>query len=218
MILINFKIYKETFGDGAIKLARIVKEISEKYKIRIVVATTAMDAIRVKETGAEVWLQKVDEYSEGKHNGWISMGQVKNAGIMGSLINHSENQIPKGTVLKIIKNKPQGFELMCCAKTIGQIEKWIDRARPDWILYEPPELIGNPDKSVATEKPEVIKNAVKLTKNSKLIIGAGIKNRSDVEVCLKMGVKGVGLSSAFVLANDPKKALEEIASGFNGII
>ena len=30
MIFVNFKIYKETFGDGAIKLAKIVKEYVKK--------------------------------------------------------------------------------------------------------------------------------------------------------------------------------------------
>jgi len=219
MILINFKTYKETFGEGAIKLGHIVKEVADKYKIRIVIATATIDAIRVKqETGADVWLQSVDEFNEGKYTGWTSMKQSMQAGIRGSLLNHSERQRPKGTVQKIISGKPNGFEIMCCVKSLGQIEGWVDKLAPEWILYEPPELIASKDKSVATEKPEIIKNAVTLVKNSKLIVGAGIKSKQDVEVCLKMGAKGVGLSSAFVLSENPKEVLEEIAAGFNGII
>ncbi|MFA5895063.1 MAG: triose-phosphate isomerase [Candidatus Shapirobacteria bacterium] len=219
MILINFKTYKETFGDGAIKLAKIAKEVADEHKIRIVVATSTIDAIRVKqETGADVWLQSVDEFNEGKYSGWTSMKQSMQLGIRGSLLNHSERQRPKGTVQKIISGKPNGFEIMCCVKSLGQIEGWVDKLSPEWILYEPPELIASKDKSVATEKPEIIKNAVALVKNSKLIVGAGIKSKQDVEVCLKMGAKGVGLSSAFVLSKNPKEVLEEIAAGFNGII
>jgi triosephosphate isomerase (TIM) len=215
MILINFKIYKETFGEGAIRLAKIVKEVADEHKIRIVVATSTMDAVRVKqETGAEVWLQNVDEFNEGKYTGWISMKQAMQIGIRGSLLNHSERQRPKGTVQKIVTGKPNGFEIMCCVKSLGQIERWADKTAPEWILYEPPELIASKEKSVATEKPETVKNAVELVKNSKLIVGAGIKSRNDVEVCLKMGAKGVGLSSAFVLASDPRAVLEEIAMGF----
>ncbi len=180
------------------------------------VATSAIDAVRVKnETGAEVWLQSVDEYSQGKATGWISMDQARTLGITGSLLNHSEHQKPKGTVLKIIKSKPDGFELMCCVKSTGQIESWANAAKPDWILYEPPELIASKDKSVATEKPEVISNAAKLAKDCKLIVGAGVKSKKDVEVSLKMGAVGVGLSSAFVLSSNPKELLEEIADGFS---
>lgn len=219
MILINFKTYKETFGEGAIKLAKIIKEVADEHNIRIVVATSTIDAIRVKqESGAEVWLQSVDEFNEGKYTGWTSMKQAMQLGIRGSLLNHSERQRPKGTVQKIVSSKPNGFEIMCCVKSLGQIETWVDKLAPEWILYEPPELIASKDKSVATEKPEVIKNAVELVKNSKLMVGAGVKSRKDVEVCLKMGAKGVGLSSAFVLSENPKEVLEEIAAGFNGII
>jgi triosephosphate isomerase len=215
MILINFKIYKETFGEGAIKLAKIVKEVTDKYKIRIVITTSALDAVRIKEkTGAEVWLQNVDEYNEGKHTGFLSMEQAMGLGIMGSLINHSEHQIPRGTAQKIIKNKPEGFELMCGAKSIGQIERWVASAKPDWILYEPPELIASKDKSVATEEPKMIKNAVEKAMNVPVMVGAGIKCKQDVEVSLKMGAKAVGLSSAFVLGQNPKELLESLAEGF----
>lgn len=219
MILINFKIYKETFGDGAIRLAKICKKVADETKIRIVVVASALDAVRIiQETGAEVWLQGVDEYAEGKHTGTVSMEQAIKLGIKGSLVNHSEQQLPRGTVQKIIKNKPEGFELMCCVKSIGQIERWVAKAKPDWILYEPPELIANKDKSIATEEPKIIKNAVEMAKGIKLIAGAGVKNKQDVEVSLKMGAKGVVLSSAVVLANNPKEVLEEIAKGFNVII
>ena len=215
MILINFKIYKETFGEEAIRLAEIIKKVAEKSKIRIVIATSALDAVQIKEkTGAEVWLQNVDEYDVGKHTGWISMEQAISWGIKGSLINHSEHQIPKGTVQKIIKNKPENFEIMCCVKSMGQIEKWVARAKPDWILYEPPELVASKDKSVATEKPKVIKNAVELCGGIPLMVGAGVKDKKDVEVSLKMGAKAVGLSSAFVLGKNPKELLEKLAEGF----
>jgi len=214
MILVNFKIYKETFGDGAIKLAKIVKEVADKYKIRIVITACALDAVRIKEeTGAEVWLQSVDEYGDGKHTGWVSMQQAMALGIKGSLINHFEHQIPRGTVQKIIKNKPNGFEIMCCVKSLGQIEKWAVKAKPDWMFYEPPDLIGSSKESVAT-RPESIKNAVVLCGKIPLMVGAGIKSRKDVEVSLKMGAKAIGLASAWVLGPNPKELLESLAEGF----
>lgn len=219
MILINFKIYSQTFGDKAIELAKIVKKIGDKHKIRTIITTSALDALRVKqETGAEVWLQNVDEFTEGKHTGWISANQAFEMGIKGSLINHSEHRIPKGKIAKIIKSKPKDFEIMCCVASIGQIKNWTNKLKPEWILYEPPELIASPDKSVATQNPEAIKTIVEILKGSKLLVGAGVKSKEDVKTSLKMGAKGVGLASAFVLSDHPEKVLEEIASGFDDII
>lgn len=219
MILINFKIYKETFGDKALKLAKIIKELSDKHKVRMVITASALDVLRIKqETGAEVWLQNIDEFRDGKHTGWISASQAFELGIKGSLINHSEHRIPKGKIAKIIKNKPKDFEIMCCVSSVGQIKQWTNKLKPDWILYEPPELIASPDKSVATENSEMIKAAVLATNSSKLLVGAGVKSREDVKISLKLGASGVGLSSAFVLNLEPKKVLEEIASAFDAII
>jgi triosephosphate isomerase len=219
MILINFKIYPESFGDRALELAKIIKNISDKSKVRIVIAASALDALRIQqESGAEVWLQNVDEFDQGKHTGWISSRQAFELGIKGSLINHSEHKIPKGKIAKIIKQKPKGFEIMCCVSSVNHIRNWTNKLKPEWILYEPPELIASKDKSVATENPEMIKAAVEALDKSKLLVGAGVKNQEDVKVSLKMGAKGVGLSSAFVLDNNPQEVLEKIVSGFDVII
>lgn len=219
MILINFKIYQETFGNKAIELAKIVKEIGDKHKIRTIVTASALDAVRVqKETGAEVWLQNVDEFNEGKHSGWISAEQAYALGIKGSLLNHSEHKISKGKIAKIIKHKPAGFEIMVCVGSIGQIRAWTNKLKPEWILFEPPSLIASKDKSVATEEPKMIGDVVKAAGEVPIIVGAGVKNRQDVITALKMGAKGVGLASAFVTSNDPGALLKEIAMGFDDII
>lgn len=218
MIIINFKIYQETFGEKALKLAKIVKEVSDKYKIRIIITAPALDAYRIQaETGAEVWLQNIDEYRDGKHTGWVSSDQALKLGIKGSLLNHFEHQIPKGTAQKIIKNKAPDFKIICCAKHVGQIDSWIAGAKPDYILYEPPELIGSSTSSVAS-LPDSIKKAVKSSGDIPLIVGAGVKSRQDVITSLKIGAKSVGLASAFVLGQDPRALLEEIAKGFDVII
>lgn len=218
MILINFKIYQETFGDKALKLAKIIKEVSASSKTEIVITTSALDAYRLKEaTSLKIWLQNVDEYSDGKHTGWISASQALTLGIDGSLLNHSEHQIPKGTAQKIIKNRPDGFKIVCCAKSVGQIKTWIAKAKPDYILYEPPELIASPTDSVAS-KPDTIKNALLACGKVLLMVGAGIKSQKDVTTCLKLGVKSIGLSSALVLNEDPSKLLKELISPFDAII
>lgn len=217
MILINFKTYRETWGDNAVELGKIIKEEGDKNGVEIVVATSALDAYRVRqESGAKVWLQAVDEQNPGKSTGHISALQAKEVGVEGTLLNHYECQIPKGKILKIIGNKPDGFKIMLCVKSLGQIEKWARNCKADYILYEPPELIASKEASVATAKSESIKKAVELAGSIPLIVGAGIKSKEDVEVSLKLGAVGVGLSSAFVLAKDPINVLNDIISGFGG--
>lgn len=214
MILVNLKIYKETFGEGAVRLARICGEVAKETGVRVIVTASALDAVRLaKETGAEIWLQHVDEFSEGRGTGWVSMTQAKALGIGGSLLNHSEHQLAKGTAVKTTKHRPKGFEIMLTAKTLGQMERWAVRARPNWILYEPPELIANKEESVATAKAEYIKKAVVLCGKIPLIVGAGVKSGEDARVSKQMGAAGVGVSSAVVLAEDPKKVLTGIAQG-----
>lgn len=219
MILINFKLYSETFGDNAVKLAEIINEVAKNSQEKIVVACSALDAYRLKNIAInfEVWLQNIDEYHDGKHTGWVSADQALALGIKGSLINHSEHQISKSTVQKIIKTKPEAFKIICCAKSIGQIKTWIAKSKPDYILYEPPEFIGSTTNSVAS-RPDSIKNALLACGSIPLMVGAGIKSREDVQTCLKMGVNSIGLASAFVLNKDPGVLLTELISGYNVII
>ncbi len=215
MILINLKIYKEAWGEKAIEIGKMAKEIGDKYKIRIVVAAPALEALRIKEkSGAEVWLQNVDEYESGQGSGWVSMAEAMSLGIGGSMLNHSEHKIAKGKVSKILKMRPKGFEIIYCTGSIAKIREWRNKTKPDWILYEPPELIGSKDKSVASEKAETIAMAAKACKTVPLLVGAGVKSGEDVSVSLERGAVGVGLASGLVLADDPRKVLLDLVKGF----
>jgi len=49
MILLNFKLYPETFGDEAINLSAIAKQVMENTGVKIIPVLSALDAVRVKE-------------------------------------------------------------------------------------------------------------------------------------------------------------------------
>jgi triosephosphate isomerase len=73
MIILNFKIYSETFGDKAIELTKLIKEVASAAKTKVIITVSALDAYRLQNlTGQETWLQNVDEYTDGKHTGSIS--------------------------------------------------------------------------------------------------------------------------------------------------
>jgi len=240
VLLVNFKIYKNTFGDGALKLAEICRRVGEKTKVKIIPVVSALDLRRVKEkVGGEIWLQHLDLFFEGKFTGWVSPIAVILAGADGALINHSEHQIPFGRVRQILaylkkkewvehwveelkelgdyRSDIENFKLAFCVKTKGQVERRVKKMtpKPDFVAYEPPELIGG-TVSVAEAEPEVIKRIVDLLPDYKIIVGAGVRNGDDVEKSLELGAKGVLVSSDVVLAKDPKKELTELAEAFAG--
>lgn len=216
MIAVNFKIYEETFGDKALELAKICQKIEKKTKVKIIPVVSALDAFRIKnELDIEVWLQSVDDMFEGAKSGAISPVQAKNLGIFGTLINHSENKKKPGTIKKMMANWPNDFKIMLCLSSLGQAEGWAKNLKPDFIAYEPKYLIGSKDKSVATEKPEIIKKMVDKYRKIPVFVGAGIHSAKDVEISLKLGAKGILVSSYVVKSKNPEKKLEELASCFN---
>lgn len=215
MILVNFKIYKETFGDGAMKMAEICKKVMKKTGVKIIPVVSALDAFRIKEKlGIEVYLQAVDEFSDGAKNGFVSPFQAKSLGIDGAILNHSEHRIKPGTVKKMLKNWPKDFKSVVCINSLGQAQGWAKNIKPDFIAYEPKELIGNTQKSVASEKSEIVDKIVKNYPKVPVIIGAGIHSKKDVEVSLKKKTKGVLIATYIIKAKDPEKELTEIALAF----
>ncbi|MDD2224725.1 MAG: triose-phosphate isomerase [Candidatus Shapirobacteria bacterium] len=215
MILVNFKLYKETFGDGALKLAEICKKVSQKSGVKIIPVVSVLDAVRIKEKlDMEVYLQAVDEFNDGAKTGFTSPFQAASLKIDGSILNHSEHRIKPGTVKKMLADWPKDFKSVVCISSLGQAEGWAKNIKPDIIAYEPKEFIGNKEKSVASEKPEIIKKIVEKYPKIPILVGAGIHSKEDVSVSLKLGAKGVLISTFIIKAKDPEKELTEIASAF----
>lgn len=235
MIWVNFKIYKEAFGDGALKLAKTCRQVSEKTKVKIVPVVSPFDVRRIKkEISGEVWIQHVDTFFEGAKTGWLSPLQAMAAGADGALINHSEHKLPPGQVRQVLaylKNEKwqkhwkkevgcsqldlDNFRIMVCFRSKGQVKKWVARLkpRPDFVAYEPPELIGG-DVSVSQAQPKAIKRIVASLSEHKVVIGAGIKTGEDIKKAMRLGAKGVLISSGVVKAEDPEKKLMELAKVF----
>jgi len=225
MIFVNFKTYKEGTGERAVGLARICQEVSQSLEVKVIPVVQVVDLWRVKEKlpKLEVWVQHIDAYPQGQYTGFTSLEAVAETGAKGTLLNHSEHKIPPGTVKQIIKRTKnwsasqrmeiENFKTMVCCKSLGQAEKLI-KLKPSFLAYEPPELIGSREKSVASEEPKVIKKIVKLASPVPVVVGAGINSFQDVKISLKMGACGILVSSGVVLSKNPKKVLSEFASQF----
>ena len=53
-----------------------------------------------------------------------------------------------------------------------------------------------------------------IDKNIKILCGAGVNSKKDVEIAIKLGAKGILLASAVVKAANQKKVIEELISAF----
>lgn len=216
MILVNFKVYKETFGEGAVNLAKACKSAANKTGVEIFPVVSAIDAYRItNEVGVKVIIQHTDGMIEGAKSGFVSTEQAMVAGVKGSLLNHSEHKIKPGTIKKMLSEWPKDFMSIVCIQTQGQTERWARKIRADYIAYEPSYLIGNKEKSVATEKPEVIEKIVKAYPEIPVLVGAGIHTVDDVKISLKLGAKGILISSAIVKSANPEADLLKLAKAFS---
>lgn len=218
MIFVNFKTYVESSGENAIKLVKLLEEAAHLTSLKIIPVVQTLDAeSAVSATQSEVWIQHVDPISYGAHTGWTLPQEAVGIGIRGVFLNHSEHKFQdKESLANAVKMcKEVGLKTLIFADSIQELNKVL-LLKPDFVSYEPPELVGSTDKSVATQKPEVIKEAADLSRNHSipLIVGAGIHTSADVKTSMELGASGIAVATGVVKAPDPKKALLELALGF----
>lgn len=213
IIIINFKTYEEATGDGALKLARICDRVASKFRKRIIISPQFTDIYRISRQASSRWTplfaQHIDD-GLGKFTGSVSPLAVRQAGAVGTLLNHSERRLSIEEIgRRISAAKAHGLMTLCFADSIEESLK-IESFAPEMIAYEPPELVGT-GISVSTAKPSQITDFVtQVNPRVKRLVGAGISNGGDVRKSLELGADGWGVSSAFTKAKDPAKILTEL--------
>ncbi len=218
-ILINFKTYEESTGKNAVRLARIADDIAKKNKyINMIVAVQPADIYTVKKSvSIPVFAQHVDPVGHGKYTGHITPESVKASGASGTLLNHSEKPMELNKLgMAIGKAKRAGLSTVVCVND-EKTAMSVAALEPDMISVEPPELIST-GVAVSLVKPEVISNSVRLVRQLKrirVLCGAGIRKPDDIREALKLGVKGILISSGVVLSENPKEYLLEMIKAFH---
>jgi len=208
MIIVNFKAYSEALGYKARELSKKCEKASDKTGERVISAPQDQD-IRV--CNGEIFAQHIDPVEPGSHTG-SSLGEgLKDAGASGTIINHSEKRINKEKIEKIIERCEElGLESVVCAQSPEECME-LSKLGPDYIAFEPPELIGG-DISVSEDEPEAIREAVEKSE-APVLTGAGIKTREDVEKSIELGCKGVLVASGVVKNEKPYKELLDLCEG-----
>ncbi|MCS7132673.1 MAG: triose-phosphate isomerase [Nitrososphaeria archaeon] len=215
LIALNFKVYLEAIGGNAVRLSKVAEEVSREYDVCIVVAPPQLDLAQVAgEVRIPVFSQHVDPYKPGSYTGSIIAEDVKAAGAIGSIVNHSERRLRLADIGAVLERlRENGLIALLCTDTV-ETTKAGAALSPDILAIEPPELIGT-GIPVSKAKPEVVTAAVEAVKEINpgvhVLCGAGISTGDDVARAIELGTEGVLLASAYVKARDPKKLLSEMA-------
>ena len=206
IIVINFKTYKQ--GKKAIKLAKSIGKVGKE----IIIGVQASDIYEIaKSTRLRIYVQHVDYEEKGKATGFVLPEAIKKDGAVGSFLNHSEHKLKFDVLKKTMKRcKETKLKTIVFVSSIKEALK-IEKLNPDYLIYEPPELVGG-KISVSKAKPEIIRKIFKKLK-MKFLVGAGIHNNEDVKTALRLGALGFAVSSAICGARNPEKRLRGLIAG-----
>jgi triosephosphate isomerase len=215
IIIVNFKTYLEATGSRALQLAKQAEKASKETGINIAVAPQFTDIKAVAEVvEIPVYAQHVDSIKPGSSTGHVLIEAVKEAGAVGTLINHSERQIKLAEIDAVIKLCREKNLISCLCTNNPTTSASAAYLCPDIISIEPPELIGT-GIAVSKAQPEAVTNTLKLVRkvNNEAVIlcGAGISHGEDVAVALKLGTHGVLVASGIVKAKNPYIVMREFA-------
>ncbi|MFB0543654.1 MAG: triose-phosphate isomerase [Candidatus Bathyarchaeia archaeon] len=227
LVLVNFKTYREATGDGCMRLARVAEEVRGRTGVCVAIAPQAIDLKWVaRSVGVPVFAQHIDPVGYGKYTGHILAEAVRDAGAVGTLVNHSEKRLVRSMDPLVRKLEREilgatvkrawevGLKPVVCVDDV-ELGREVAAFEPYAVAIEPPELIGT-GIPVSKAKPEVVSGAVGAVKGVnpkvKVLCGAGITSGEDVSAALRLGAEGILVASGVVKAENPFEALLDLAS------
>lgn len=216
IVILNFKTYLESTGENALKLAKSCQNVADETGVNMMVAPQYGDIYRIsQEVEIPVLSQHIDPIDAGGHTGSILPECVKEAGAVGTLINHSEQRMQLFNIDAAIKKAfSLGMSSVVCTNNI-ETSTAAATLNPDFVAIEPPELIGS-GIPVSQAEPEIVEKTVEMIHNInpqvRVLCGAGISTGDDLKAAIDLGSEGVLLASGIILADDPQKALLDLVS------
>ncbi|MCX6669605.1 MAG: triose-phosphate isomerase [Methanothrix sp.] len=217
LIVLNFKTYRESTGEEALRLAKICEDISKDYSVQMVVVPQVADIHAISmAVKIPVYAQHVDGVGYGGFTGHVTAASLKAAGASGSLINHSERRLKLAEIeASILACRSLGLKTIVCTNNVAT-SRAAAALQPDFVAVEPPELIGS-GIPVSKADPEVVRGSVAAVKDIApgvgVLCGAGITHGEDLRAALELGSEGVLLASGIIKAKNQRKALEDLVTG-----
>lgn len=203
------------YGKNALELAKSADRISKKYGVTIIFDPQYVDIPKIAEEtdNLYVFAQHMDSVEIGTGIGSILPEALKEAGAVGTLLNHAERRLTLSEISKTIKRADEvGLATVVCADSPREAAA-IAYLNPNIILAEPPELIGT-GKSIGNVQKDFISKTITMVKkiNNKIIIcnSAGIRTADDIKGVIRLGAEATGSTSGILRADDPVKKMEEM--------
>lgn len=215
IILVNFKTYLEGTGKKAMELAKEAEKVYRETNVCIGLAPQYSDIATLANTvSLPIFAQHIDFENAGSFTGHVLPEAAKEAGAVGTLINHSERRLRLADIdAAITRTRDLGLVSVVCSNNT-KVSAAVATLQPDMIAIEPPELIGT-GIPVSKAKPEVVSGTVELVRRVNrdvtILCGAGITRGEDVAAAMRLGTAGVLVASGIVKAKDPYKAMREFA-------
>lgn len=213
-LIVNFKNYKEVFGTGSLRLALAAQRAARGSRAEIIVVPPhdALGLVASK-VRIPVFAQSSSAASPGASTGAIVPEMLKSLGAQGTLLNHSEAPLSWNEIEEILpRAHASGLRVCLCAKTDMEVESYSSLGT-EFIALEPPGLIGS-GVSVSRAEPDLVRRSVRRAREAgfdgKILCGAGIIDRADVEKAIQLGVDGVLVSSSVVKAKNWGPKLKEL--------
>jgi len=217
VIVLNEKAYVESAGKKGLELAKICEEVAVEHGVSIAICPQQLELAKIASlVKIPCFAQHVDAVEPGSQTGFVTLESIKEAGAVGSLVNHSEHRL-KIADIDFIVTKAASLDLLTivCTNNIA-VSKAVAELKPYAVAVEPPELIGT-GRAVSKVDPAIVANTVKEVKRVDeecvVLCGAGVTNGEDVRAAIELGADGVLLASGVVKAKDPKAALVDLVSG-----
>ena len=215
-LIINFKNFSEVLGGGSLRLAEAAERVSKKLGVEIIVCppgpmlSAVSTAVRIP-----VFSQAVQESRTEQSTGAVVPEAVKAAGARGTILNHSENRADEKVVKRLAPRlEAMGLEVCLCVNSVAEATRYATLGT-SFLAIEPPELIGS-GRAVSTAKPFIVEGTVSSARRAgykgRILCGAGIVGRGDVQRALELGADGMLVASGIVKSDNWARKISEIAS------
>ena len=196
------------YGADAVRLAQAADRLSRELDVSVIFDPQAVDIPAVARATERllVFAQHMDPVAVGRGVGSVLPEALREAGAVGTLLNHSERRMTLGDINRaIVRAREVGLATLVCADSPEEAAA-VAQLGPDIVLAEPPELIAT-SRSAATEMRGFVERSVELVRQIDPVIivmcGAGVQTPDDVEKMIELGVGGTGSSSGVLKAADP---------------
>lgn len=213
-LIINFKAYPNAFRNG-VKIAELCADLNSATSNKGLEILIAPPSTMLRQLAgiAPAIAQHTEPILSGPHTGKMTVMELKESGANGSLLNHSENWMGPRKLKYAIKMLDEHKLLsFACVSTAFSAERILKKIKPNYIVFEPTELIGGNISVSVARKSEIVEFVAIANKNNSIpLIGAGISTRRDIRDGLGYGTEGFVVSSSVMLAENYKLQIETLA-------